>query len=181
MISFITMQDAIYDWINGQTGLECIWAFQNSIIPDKPFFSLRLMSFVQQGDASVVPSSVQTTAGEHDIVSSIDFVLEILGFGLGIVEQTVNLKLTLNRDDIHTSLVEDGGVISWNDTNQVLDISGIDNDLNEERSSYDVMMRTVDIISDVPLGLIEIMNSEGTFKQPGKTNIVRDINVDSTI
>ena len=180
MISFLTMQDAIYDWINGQTGLEAIWQFQNAPIPDKNFFALRLMSFVQIGDSSIAASDPQTNVGEHDTFTTVDFILEILGFGKGIMEQTINLKLSLNREDVHQSLL-DGGVVSWNDTNSVLDISGIDNDLNEERSSYDAMMRTVDIITDVPFGVIEIVEATGTFKQPGKPDIVQAFNIDSTI
>jgi len=181
MISFLTMQNAIHDWINGETGLETIWEFENGMIPDKPFFSLRLMSFTQIGESLITPSDPQTVAGEQDIITTMDFVLEILGFGTGIVETTTNLKISLNRDDIHRSLVDDGGVITWNDTNSVLDISGIDNDLNEERSSYDVMMRTCDIITDVPFGLIEKVNMIGTLKQTGKPDITQTINVDSTI
>jgi len=180
MISFLTLQDAIYDWINGQTGKECIWQFQNAPVPDKEYFALRLMSFVQQGDSAITPSTVQTPANEQDIITAFDFTLEILGFGNGIVEDTVNLKSTLNRQDIHDELIT-GGVIAWNDTNAVLDISGIDNDLNEERSSYDVMMRTVDVVTDIPFGLIEIVNAEGTYKQPGKPDIISTLNIDSTI
>ena len=179
MIDFNSIKDGIYDWINGETGKEVIYQFQNIAIPDKPFFSLRLMNFIQVGDASHVPAATQTDAGEWDFTTNVDFQVQILGFGPGIVEETIKLQMSLNRPDIHQDLF-DAGVISWNGDNPVLDISGLDNDENEERSSHDVNMRTVDIVTDVPLGVIEIVNAEGTFKQPGRPDIIRDINVDAT-
>lgn len=178
MISFTQMQDAIYDWINGQTGVECIWQFQNAVVPDKKYFALRLMSFTQIHDAVDSPSVVQTDAGERDLTTTFDFVLEILGFGFGIMEDTVNLKNSLNRNDVHQALRDDGNIISWNDTNAVQDISGLDGHENEERSSWDVDMRTADEILDIPAGAIDILDSTGAYKQSSKSDITRNVIVD---
>lgn len=180
MIDFSTMKDSIYDWVNGVTSRECIYAFQNAPVPNKPFYSLRLLSFVQQGNSSVVPIENQTVAGEYDYITTVDFILEILGFGPGIVQDTVKLQMSLNDPTVHDNLLS-GGVISWNNMNPVLDISGVDNDENEERSSFDVGMRTANIEADVLLGIIEIVNIEATYQQPGKPDIIHQLNIDSTI
>lgn len=180
MIDFATMEAAIYDWIFAQTGLKAIWANQNGIIPDKPFFSVNMNSYLQRGGAIESPIDGQTVAGEYDITTTFDFTLEILGFGPGIIAQTLKLKNSLNNPLVNEFLLA-GGVVSYNDTNPVLNVSGIDNDLNEERSSYDAMMRTIDSISDVPYGRIEIVNAEGTYTQPGRPDIISTLNIDSTI
>lgn len=175
---FSTLQDALYDWVNGQTGNECIWAFQNTIVPDKPFFALRIASLNQVHDAELVKRD-GAALGDFDIYTNVDFILEIQGFGAGVMNQTQNLKNSLNDPTVHDTLVA-AGVVTWNDNNPVQDISGVDNSQNEERSLFEPSMRTSDLISDVPLGAVEIVNIDGTLKQPGKSDITRTLNIDST-
>ncbi|NJR73242.1 MAG: hypothetical protein HC773_05220 [Scytonema sp. CRU_2_7] len=174
------MKDAIYDWVFGVTGMNTVWQFQNMPVPNKPYIALRISSFIQIGDSQKTPSAVQTLANEHDVITNWDFVLELLGFGPGVVQATVNLKSSLNDDTIHQAL-KAGGVISWNDTNPVLDISGVDDNNNEERSSFDSNMRTSDIITGIPQGMIQIVNIDGTYENPGMSDILTTLNIDSTI
>lgn len=181
MIDFSRMKDAIYTWINTYTGIECIWQFQNAPIPDKPFFALRLSSFTQIGKAEPVDAVAPITPGDKDIYTTYNFILEILGFGPGIVQNTVQLKSSLAIESIHDTLKTTGGVISFNDTNPVQDISGLDEALNEERSSWDVQMRTCELITNIPFGQIDIVNAQGTYKNPGKPDLVTNFNIDSTI
>lgn len=178
MIDFTVLQDAIYDWINGQSGNEVVWQFQNGIIPNKPFFATRLTSFEQQGEAELRVQDPPSPTGVRDIYSSTDFVLEILGFGVGIVQDTVNLQLSLNNPQVLEPL-NDAGVIVWNSLTPVTDISGIDNDENEERSLFEVNMRTCDLITNVDLGCIESVNIQGTYKQDGKPDRIVDIAVET--
>jgi len=179
-MNFTTLQDAIYEWVNGQTGLECIWAFQNTVVPEKPFYTLRLANFTQIGDAENVEPQGVYAVGDFDIYANINFMLEIQGFGPGVMNKTVDLAHSLNSPVVHAQL-KSAGVVTWNEPNAVQDISGLDNSQNEERSLYEPNMRTSNVINDVPLGAIEIVNINGTLKQPGKSDITRTLNVDSTI
>ena len=175
------MKKSIYRWIDSQALVDSssiVWMFQNDSVPGKPFFSYLIMSMTQIGDADFI-AATSGESDERDMITNQDFVVEILGFGQDIIEKTTALKNSLNLPDVHNTLKDDG-IISWNNTEAVQDISGVDGNENEERSSYDAFMRTTDRIINIPVGEISILNSQGTFKQPGKPDIIQTVNVDST-
>jgi len=179
MPTFDQMKDTIYDVINGLTlvAVDSIeYQFQNSPHPDKPYFALLLTSFLKIGrDGFTDPDE----SGVSSMIGNRDFTLQILGFGSGIVEKTTQLQTSFERPDIH-ELFRDGGIFPYNIDQPVQDISGLDDSENEERSSWDVMMRTDSVITGVPVGLILKVNGEGTYKQLGKPDITRDLSIDST-
>lgn len=182
MAEFSTLKDTVYDWIDGQALVpseNIVFQFQNEAIPDKPFFSLRIMSMVQIGDANITKAT-SGLSDQRNITTTYDFTLEILGFGPDIVEKTHLLRNSLNVPEVHEQLA-DGSVISWNNTNLVLDISGLDGEDNEERSSYDANMRTTEVIEDISVGQISIVNAVGTIKQDGKPDTIINFNIDTTI
>jgi hypothetical protein len=170
------MKDAIYDVINGQTGIECIYNWQDGPIPDKPFFGFTLTAFRKIGrDVFIGPDG----SGNYQMQGNRDFTLLIQGFGPGIVEKTFLLQTILERPDIHETF-RAGGLFPYDIDQPVQDVSGLDQSEPEERSSWDLFMRTDSIISDVPAGLIEKVNIDATYKQAGKPDIDSTINIDST-
>lgn len=182
MLDLEAIKDTIYDWVNGQTLVDpddITYQFQNAAFANKPAFSLRIMSLTQIGDSDLVVAT-SGNSDERDIVTTWDFVLEILGFGTGIVGKTQKLINSLNSPAVHDQL-KAGGVITFNNSLSVLDISGLNQNENEERSSYDASMRTFEAIENFPVGQISIVNGLGTFKQPGKPDFTRTLNIDSTI
>jgi hypothetical protein len=170
------MKDAIYDVINGQTGVECMYDWQDGPIPAKPFFSLSITAFRKIGrDVFIGPDG----SGLYQMQGNRDFTLMILGFGPDVVEKTFLLQTLLERPDIH-ELFRAGGLFPYDIDQPIQDISGLDQSEPEERSSWDLFMRTDSIITDVPAGLIEKVNINATYKQPGKPDINSTINIDST-
>ncbi len=117
--------------------------------------------------------------GEYQIQGNRQWVLYIRGFGSGIIEKTCKLRDSLEKENVVIHLRE-GGLIPYNIDEPVQDISGLDGSENEERSSYDVFMRTDSIITGVSLGFIESVNAEATYSQPGKDDIVKQLTIEST-
>lgn len=180
MPSFSTMKTTIYDWINGQSLVntnDIVYQYQNQPFANKPGFTLLLNSFLKIGrDDYLGPDD----DGDIEIKGNREFTLVIQGFGAGIVEKTVQLRDSLERPDIYAALVT-GGVIPYNFDDAIQDISGLDNSENEERSIFNVFMRTDNIITGVPVGLIEKVNIDATIEQPGKDDYLQTIEIDSTI
>ncbi len=179
MPAFSVIKDTIYDVINGLalvTDGNIEYQYQNSPHPNKPYFSLLLTSFLKVGRDAFTH---RDASGKADMVGNREFTLMILGFGPDIIEKTYQMQTQFETDAIHL-LFKAGGILPFNIDNAIQDISGLDDSENEERSSYDILMRTDSVITNVPVGAIEIVNAEGTFSQAGKDDIVQTINVDST-
>lgn len=179
MPSFDTIKDTIYDVINGLALVpdgNIEYQYQNSPHPDKPYFSLLLNSFRKIAEDSFTDPN---GSGNSDMVGNREFTLMVYGFGPGIVEATYKLQSELEKPDIYDLMVA-GGVIPYDVDSPIQDISGIDESENEERSSYDILCRIDSIITDVSVGLIEIVNAEGTYKQAGTGDIIRNLHIDST-
>lgn len=173
------IEDAIYDWINGLgvvSSSAIIWAFQNAAIPDPPYFSLNLNNFMQIGDDFI---AYPDATGKSQIIGNREFTLEILGFGDGVIEKTWAVRDSLNDPNVLTQF-RDVGFIMYRSLEPVLNISGIDESENEERSSYDVMFRTDNIVTDVEFGLIEKTNAVGTLEGGGTSPDTVNINVDAS-
>ena len=179
MRNFSDMEGAIYDWINGQSLVASeaiVYQIQNKPIPNSPYFSLRLTTFAKIGHDSLVGPD---GSDEFELQGNREFTLMIRGFGISIVEKTNTLRDSLELDTV-TQQLSDGGVVAYETNLPVIDISGLDQSENEERSSYDVLMRTDSIITAIDQGLIETINAEGTYSQPGKTDRVEQLNIDLT-
>ena len=175
MIDLNTIKDTIYDWLNGETAVDVIYLDQNMPKINNPYFGLRINSIIRIGHDEIIGPDAN---GKVKVAGNRDFTLQILGYGSGIIAKTVDAISTLQNPLIKQQL-NDGGVIYFDDT-PVQDISGLDESEFEERSQVDVMMRTDTLISDVDVGLIEIVNGEATYQQSGKPDFTRNINVDST-
>ena len=176
MPSFTTMKNTLYDVIKAQTSIECSWDWQNAPKRDKPFFSLRLTTFRKVGrDVLIGPDNL----GKFQIEGNRDFTLMVQGFGPGIIEKTYLLQSLLEKPEVHETL-RAGGLFPYNLDQPIQDISGLDQYDPEERSAWDVLMRTDNIITNVPAGLIQIVNIDSTYEQPGKPDIDSTINIDST-
>ena len=179
MPSFDDMKDVIYTTIKDMSLVadqSIEYQYQNSPHPNKPYFSLVLTSFNKIAEDAFTDIS---DSGISSMVGNREFTLMILGFGDGIVEKTTQLRDLLETPAVHAQL-KAGGVFPFNVDGTVQNISGLDDSENEERSSYDVLMRTDSVITDIPLGIIKIVNAEGTYEQAGKPDIVETIHVDST-
>lgn len=179
MINLNLLKDAFFDWVTLVTSRSCVFQFENVPIPTGVYFSLRIDNIVQKGDSQYVKPESPTVPGEKDLVTNWEGILYILGFGNGIMQDTLILKNSLNKNEIHQQL-KDSGVITWNGENPVLDISGIDNSENEQRSSWDTRFRFCSIDSNENVGEIVIVNADGTYKQPGKPDINTTLNIDAS-
>jgi len=177
MPSFDTIKNTIYDVIYGKTSIECQWNWQDGSIPAKPFFSLGLPTFRKIGRDVLIGPDI---SGNFQMNGNRDFTLSILGFGTGIVEKTYLLQTIFERPDVH-ELFRIGGIFPYDIDQQIIEISGLDQSQPEERSSYDVFMRTDNIVTGIPAGIIEKVNIEATYEQFGKPDIETEINIDSTI
>jgi len=176
MPSFDNMKNTIYDMVKAQTGIECSWDWQDAPKRAKPFFGLRLTTFRKVGrDVFIGPDN----AGKFQMEGNRDFTLMVQGFGPGIIEKTYLLQTALERLDVHETF-RAGGIFPYDLDQPIQDISGLDQFEPEERSAWDVLMRTDSIITNVPAGLIQIVNIESTYEQPGKPDIESTINIDST-
>ena len=179
MPTFSQIETAIYGAINGLalvSDKHIEWQYQNHPHPGKPYFSLLMNSFGKIGaDVFTVPDG----SGDSDMVGNRQFTLMISGFGSGIVEATYKLQTQFENPVVH-QLLRDGGIIPYDIDGTVQNISGLDESENEERSSYDVLFRTDSVITGIPLGYIQIVNAQGTYKQSGKGDKVKTFSVDST-
>jgi len=171
------MKDAIYDIITSQSGIECQYAFESDAIPQEPFFSLNFNSFGKIGRDVVVISDVTDT---FTMYGNREFILEIRGFGSGIIEKTTILQTSFDRPDVH-DLFRSGGVIPYDIDQVIQNVSGVDQSQQEERSLWEVMMRTDSVITDIPTGIIEKVTIASKYKQSGKPDIDSTIEIDSTI
>jgi hypothetical protein len=179
MRTFDQMKDTIYDTL---TSLSLVAAGsieyqnQNSPHPALPYFALDLNSFLKIGrDAFTSPDA----QGKSVMIGNREFTLMVLGFGDGIVEKTHQLQTALENPAVHDLFLA-GELILVDIDQPIQDISGLDESENEERSSYDIIMRTESAITDIDVGLIKIINATGTFEQEGKNDIVETLNVDSS-
>jgi hypothetical protein len=177
MADFETMRDKIYDLVYAGSSVACIWGFQNAAPPNKPFFSLVMTSFRKIGrDDLVGPDN----NGKFTLKGNRDFTLLVRGFGFGIVEKTHTLQQYLERPDIHESF-KVAGCFPFDLDQPINDISGLDESENEERSAWDVFMRSAQTLSNVPAGLIEHVNAEGTYKNPGSSDIISILKINELI
>ncbi len=176
MPSFSAMKSTIYDIIKAVSSLESMYAWQDSPIINKPFFSLDIRSFGKVGrDCFTAPNA----SGLATMIGNREFTLMIQGKGVNTFEKTTQLQTAFEKPDIH-DLFRAGGIFPFNIDEPVLNISGLDQSQPEERSSWDIFMRTDSVITDVPIGLILKINAEATFSQPGKADIERTLNIDTT-
>lgn len=179
MINLKSIKDGLYDWVVLATEKTCVFQFENVPIPKGIYFSLRIDNITQLGDAEYLEPENPTVPGEKDLVNDWEGVLHVLGFGTDVMNDTLNLKSSINKNEINQQL-KDAGIIIWNDQNPVLDISGLDNSENEQRTSWDTRFRfsTIDFAENV--GQIVIVNADGTYKQPGKPDITTTLNIDAS-
>lgn len=184
MITFSTMRTAIKTWIDNNSGSIAIRANQNAPAPgeqNSSYFTFLINSFSQVGREDM--GSAGTPDTEIEILSNHEFTLEVQAFGANAVELAVNLRNSLNNPNVHDQLRDDGSIVVF-DVTPILDISAIDPGAQtkfEERASFDVMCRTNDIISDVPVGRIQIVEMEGTYILPDESEIVQEVTIDGTI
>lgn len=179
MINLRDLKKTFYTWVTDVTEKACVFQFQNVPIPKGVYFSLRIDSVIQKGDAEYVEPENPTYPGQKSLVTRWEGVLQILGFGEDVFNDTLILKNSLNKNEIHQQL-KDGGVITWNGENPVLDISGLDNSENEQRSSWDTRFRFCSVEGFQNVGQIVIVNADGTYKQPGKPDINQTLNIDAS-
>jgi len=179
MINLNSLKDSFYTWVTDVTSRECVFQFENVPIPQGVYFSLRIDNLDQIGDAAYMEPENPAFPGDNSLVTNWEGMLHVLGFGTNIMQDTLILKNSLNKDEIHQQLKNEG-VITWNGENPVLDISGIDNSENEQRTSWDSKFRFTSINTGENVGQIVVVNSDGTYKQPGKPDINTSINVDAS-
>lgn len=179
MINLNLLKDTFYTWVTDVTTRACVFQFENVPILQGVYFSLRLDSFNQLGDAEYLEPETPQFPGDKSLVTNWEGMLHTLGFGTDIMQDTLILKNSLNKDEIHQQL-KDGGIITWNGENPVLDISGIDNSENEQRTSWDTRFRFSSIEVEQDVGQIIIVNADGTYQQPGKPDITTTLNIDAS-
>jgi len=158
MIDFSAIKDDLYDLIVDATSLEVVWGNQNNPYrqDSQPHFSCILSVVDSRNHDYMGPpdnSGVSTFTGDRELT------LLIHGFGTGIVEKTSELRDKLQMKKYLTMLDEAGLVLV--DWMPVLDISGLYGTEFEERSSFDVRLRTLTQNDDNSVGLIETINAEG--------------------
>lgn len=177
MSDLTTIKETIYDVVSEQTGLECQWSGQESALPPEPCFSLKLTNhnLVGQGFLTGPDGS-----GNASSVKNREFTLEINGYGKGVIEKTLILQSVLDQPGIRAQLYA-GRVIFYDIENPVTDLTEIEAKQVRERSFYEIPSRTDDIVDDIEVGIIEKVEIDAKYIQPGATDIDTVINIDSTI
>jgi hypothetical protein len=176
LASFNDIKNALHDWAAANTpGSPTVrWDNEGGGVADRPYLILALPTFTQVGHEDI--GSPDEVTGNAEIIFQENFTLSILGFGLDIIENTKLLRQSLGRPSVQATLRSAGIVIV--DPLPVLDITEVTNDSTyEERSSCDVVLRMSNVFSDEEVGVIENMEGTGTYKQPGRPDIVETIEV----
>ena len=176
MIDLSTIKNALYDLIVDATSLEVVWENQNNPYrqDSKPYFTCMLSVINSINHDYMSPpndSGVSTFTGDRELT------LLIHGFGTGIVEITSGLRDKLQMKKYLTMLDEAG--LAFVDSMPVNDITGLYGSEFEERSSFDVILRTLTQNDDDTIGLIEIINAEGELDGSEQGPRTVDISVTS--
>lgn len=176
MRDFLSLKELMYSWIYNQNLVKpesIMFKYQNVPTPDTPYFSLQMTSFLKLGRDILVGLD---EFNEYQLQGTREFTLSISGFGDGIIEKTNTLRDSLEIETV-LQFLYDGGLIPYEPNLPVQDVSGVDESENEERSSYDVLMRTDSVITNIPVEVFTQVNAEGTFSQSGKSDITEQINI----
>lgn len=174
MIDLSAIKDALYDLIVDATSLEMVWENQNNPYrqDSQPHFTCMLSVVNSRNHDYMSPpndSGVSTFTGDREIT------LLIHGFGIGIVEKTSELRDKLQMKKYLTMLDSAGlALVDWM---AVTDISGLYGSEFEERSSFDVILRTRTQNEDDSVGLIETINAEGELNGSKQDPRILDISV----
>ncbi len=176
MFDFSTIRKGIVIWLEAQSSLTAIRLDQNAAKPDDSHFQYRMTSIVKVGEDYV---GRPNDNGLASVYGNRDFTCQIQGFGAGTVEKAEVLRDSLSNPIVHNTLRESKIIVF--DSTPVVDITGLDETEFEERSSFDVFMRSEMVLSGVDVGKIEIVNGTATYTQPGKDDITENITIDSTI
>lgn len=186
-----SLELAIHTWLTTVSGVIVIHADENAPVPNSssgntvnpvtPWFTYRISNIQGKGlDFIPQPTGNLGDPTLVEIDGNRDFTLEILGFSRGCYQLTSNLKDSLSRPS-QLETLRTNGVIIVNSNNAIINLSGLDGTEMEERSSYDVFMRTDSVLTNEDTGRIEeLIDAIGTYKNPGSTDIITTINVTSS-
>jgi len=178
MADISTIEKTVYDWVDSQ-GLvasdSIVWMDQNFAKKPNPMIGLKINPGVQIGEAYIGPPDV---SGDAEIQINMDFTVSVQYFGEGSMEKILTLRDSLNKPSVRQSL-RDGDVIVVNRLDAI-DLSALDNSEFESRASMDILMRTDRSSQTDQVGVIETVNATGTYKSPGKPDVISNISVEST-
>lgn len=171
-MDFPTIKLGLYTWASTESNLEVIWMDQNGPKPENPYFGMRMNSFEKIHEDYIAPPN---SSGISQVIGNDEFILEIYGFGPGIVASTETLKKTLDLPRVQ-KVLNDSKLI-FVESLSIQNLSGLDSSRFEERSSFDIRFRTWTEQSDNSIGLIETIEAEGTLESPDKPDIIQEISV----
>jgi hypothetical protein len=167
MVSVLTIEDAIYDWVHlVLPAVPVIWYHQNAPRPVAPYLSLHLSVINSIGvDAVLPPESVHATS---EIVGNRDFVLLCQGIGLTSMDFLETLKLSLEKPSVQAFLRSKNIVFVDRLANTC--IATVVDNRYEERNILDLKFRFAQTDVDT-VGIIEHVDIEKDFYSPDLNTI----------
>lgn len=173
-MNITTIQDALYDFVDGVTTWPVIWAEQNAPAPDDPYLTLRLDSFskIDQDDQTHANiSGVVTVTGNRE------FILKVQAYGVGAIGQLTVLDSALELFTKLESLRKSS--IVYVRSEGVTDLTDLVETRYRGRASLDIVFRIAENQTDT-IGLIEKAEGEATYERPVGADIVVPISVDTS-
>lgn len=160
MITFSTLKESLYDWLDALTlGRSIIWLDQNAPRPSKPYIGLRLSPFVSIGQDYFTPPR---DSDENILIQgNREFTLEIQHYGIDALQTLETINFSLQKFSVRESL-SSGGIV-FVDRLQINDISILLNAQYEERAAMDLLFRVMNSDTE-ELGIIEKAKIEMTYK-----------------
>lgn len=164
------LKDGLYQWVSGNVSRPTIWADQNSPRPAKPYFTLKITPVVQIGEDHV--SSMLDVSGvdKYRITGDREFTLMVQGIGYGAIQKLSNLRDSLN-DPVVTDALRSHD-IAYVDSEDILDITELEDSIYVERGSLDVVFRTStqsEIAASTERSVIESVYGSDTYKVGDQT------------
>jgi hypothetical protein len=133
--TLVSLQDAIYDWLDPLATEQFIWAKERAPAPVSPYFSLNLTTMAVAEGAGyerIISGSNRT------IVQRRQATLNIQSFGFAAVERLMAIKSRLYLESSQEALVNAN--ISLIRDEDVIDISELLETQIQERASMDLIL-----------------------------------------
>lgn len=167
MINFDAIESKIWEWADTYSPVEVIRSDDNGPKPSTPYLAIRSQTLVGPGHEYISPPD---SSGFAVISGNRDLTVQVQAYGnnsMGLIE---NLWATRLMPDSQTLLQEES--LSLIDKLSLLNITGLNDTLMEERASGDFLFRfgSQTDRTDTEVGLIETVEVDGTYINPDFTS-----------
>jgi hypothetical protein len=166
------LKAAVYAWVYGATSTTVIFAEQDSPRPDPPYLTVKVgtvASVGQEETREMVDPGAPALATQH-YFGDREVTVSVQAFGDGAMDLARKAARALATETTMAQLAaanlcHRGTIPAVNELTELLD-TGF-----EERAQFDAALAFGEDYTDI-VGLIEVVEGEGTFENPPNPNIV---------